>query len=214
MNQDLKRYTTSDFDEFPKEFRRNFMNCLSGFKSLCLCGTMNKEGLPNLSLISSVIHVGANPPLMGMLMRPETVQRDTIENIRKSGVFTLNHVNPKILEAAHQASARYPTGVSEFEETNLTPLLYDKFSAPFVQESVLRIGLHFQERHTILANATTLYVGKVVMIEVDEEVIRKDGFIDLEGLGSLTASGLDSYHSTNQIKRLSYARPGQISSEL
>lgn len=214
MHSDLHRFITSDFAEFPKEFRRNFMNCLSGFKSLCLCGTMDQEGVPNLSLISSVIHVGANPPLMGMLMRPETVQRDTIENIRKSGVFTLNHVNPEIMEAAHQASARYPVDVSEFEETNLTPLIYDKFSAPFVKESVLRIGLSFQERHTILANATTLIVGKIVVVETNERAIGEDGFIDLEELNSLTVSGLDSYHSTRQIKRLSYARPGQVSTEL
>ncbi len=147
-------------------------------------------------------------------MRPETVQRDTIENIRKSGVFTLNHVNSEILEAAHQTSARYPVDVSEFEETNLTPLTYDKFSAPFVKESVLRIGLSFVERHNILANSTTLYVGKIEMIELDEAAIRDDGFIDLEDLGSITVSGLDSYHTTNRIKRLSYARPGQISSEI
>lgn len=209
MNPDLTRFTSSDFKELPKEFRRNFMNCLSGFKSLCLCGTMNQEGVPNLSVISSVIHVGANPPLMGMLMRPETVQRDTIENIRISGVYTLNHVNPAILEAAHQTSGRYPAGVSEFEETQLTPVIYDGFPAPFVQESVLRIGLRFEERHSILANATTLFVGKIVMIEMDETAIGEDGFIDLERLGSLTVSGLDSYHSTTRLKRLSYARPGQ-----
>lgn len=214
MSQDLTRHTSSDFAEFPKEFRRNFMNCLSGFKSLCLCGTMDQEGVPNLSLISSVIHVGANPPLMGMLMRPETVQRDTIDNIRKSGVFTLNHVNPGILEAAHQASARYPAGMSEFEATNLTPVVYEKFPAPFVEESVLRIGLNFQERHTILANATTLIVGKIVVVETAERAIGEDGFIDLEELNTLTVSGLDSYHATRQIKRLSYARPGQISTEL
>ncbi len=214
MHSDLKRFITSDFAEFPKEFRRNFMNCLSGFKSLCLCGTMDQEGGPNLSLISSVIHVGANPPLMGMLMRPETVQRDTIENIRKSGVFTLNHVNPEIMDAAHQASARYPVDVSEFEETNLTPLIHDKFPAPFVKESVLRIGLSFQERHTILANATTLIVGKIVVVETSERAIGEDGFIDLEELNTLTVSGLDSYHATRKIKRISYARPGQISTEL
>lgn len=190
------------------------MNCLSGFKSLCLCGTMNEDGIPNLSLISSVIHVGANPPLMGMLMRPETVQRDTIENIRQTGVFTLNHVLPSFVEGAHQASGRYPVGVSEFEEAKLTPLIYDQFSAPFVQESVLRIGLQFEERHTILSNATTLFVGKIVVIETDDTAIGSDGFIDLEQLESVTVSGLDSYHSTSRLKRLSYARPGQKATEL
>jgi hypothetical protein len=33
-----------------------------------------------------------------------------------------------------------------------------------------------------------------------------DGFIDLENAGTITVSGLDSYHSTKKIERLSYAK--------
>jgi hypothetical protein len=34
-----------------------------------------------------------------------------------------------------------------------------------------------------------------------------DGFIDLEKANTITCSGLDSYHKTIQLDRLSYAKP-------
>jgi hypothetical protein len=37
-----------------------------------------------------------------------------------------------------------------------------------------------------------------------------DGFVDLEKAGTLTCSGLDSYHKTARIARLSYAKPDQV----
>lgn len=214
MTSPLKRFTGRDFESFPKEYRRNFINCLSGFKSLCLCGTSNPEGTTNLSLISSVIHVGANPPLMAMLMRPSTVQRDTVENIMATGLFTLNHVHPNFVDKAHQSSARYPSEVSEFEATGLRPVLYEGFSAPFVEESVLRIGLKFCERHIITTNATMLIVGEVLVVETAYEAVGEDGFIDLDILQSVTVSGLDSYHAASRIKRLAYAKPDQQVTEI
>lgn len=214
MTSSLKRFTGRDFESFQKEYRRNFVNCLSGFKSLCLCGTSDPEGGTNLSLISSVIHVGANPPLMAMLMRPVTVQRDTVENIIQTGVFTLNHVQPDILNQAHQSSARYPSEISEFDVTGLTPVVYEGFSAPFVKESALRIGLKFRERHVITTNATMLIVGEIVVVETVDDAVGSDGFIDLEKLRSMTVSGLDSYHNTNRVKRLSYAKPDQAIQEI
>lgn len=214
MTTPLQRFIGADIDSLSKQYRRNFINCLSGFKSLCLCGTSSPEGSHNLSLISSVIHVGANPPLMAMLMRPATVQRDTVENIMQTGVFSLNHVHPDMVNQAHQASARYPSEVSEFDETGLTPVVYQGFSAPFVEESLLRIGLKFRERHLITTNATMLIVGEILVVETVGEAVSEDGFIDLELLNSLTVSGLDSYHCTRRIKRLSYAKPDQSLREI
>ena len=34
-----------------------------------------------------------------------------------------------------------------------------------------------------------------------------DGFVDIEKANSITCSGLDSYHKTIQLDRLSYAKP-------
>ena len=126
-----------------------FINSLSGFKSANLVGTADKSQLSNLAMVSSVVHLGANPPLLGMVMRPNSPVRGTLKNILDTGVYTLNHVNLDIHEQAHQASARYDEDVSEFDEVGLTEQWQDGFHAPFVQESHIKMGMKFRERHTL-----------------------------------------------------------------
>jgi hypothetical protein len=63
------------------------------------------------------------------------------------------------------------------------------------------------ERIDLTINGTILLIGEIANIYVPDAIIRDDGFIDLEAAGTLTSSGLDSYHRTQQIARLSYAKP-------
>lgn len=184
------------------------INSVSGFKALALVGTVDREGHSNLSLISSIIHVGANPSLLGMLMRPHLVPRHTIENIETSHHFTINHVREDIFEQAHQTSARYPREVSEFTAGDLTEEYSKIHPAPYVLESFVKIGLKFVERHQIIANATQFIVGEIIELSVPTVGIKEDGFVDLEALGTLTVSGLDSYHKTQSLGRLPYAKTG------
>ncbi|TAE44770.1 MAG: flavin oxidoreductase, partial [Bacteroidetes bacterium] len=104
-----------------REFRRNFVNGLSGFKSLNLAGTVSATGQTNLAIMNSAMHVGADPPLMGLLIRPAVTPRHTLQNLLETGFFTLNHVTEALYVQAHQTSARYPAEVSEFEAVGLTP---------------------------------------------------------------------------------------------
>ena len=90
-----------------ERFRVFFVNALSGFKSANLVGTTSRDGHDNLAMFSSVVHLGANPPLLGMVSRPHSVRRDTLENIRATGYYTINHVHQSFFESAHQAAARY-----------------------------------------------------------------------------------------------------------
>lgn len=204
----------TDILALPKEYRRNLINCLSGYKSFCLCGTKSEDGITNLSVISSVIHVGANPPLVGMLMRPPVVPRDTLTNLLETGFFTLNHVNETFYQQAHQSSGRYSAEVSEFTETGLTEAYSDLHPAPYVAEASVQIGLSFQERYDIQANGTVFIVGRVLEVRVPEGSVGEDGFLDLEKTGSLTVNGLDGYGKVERIARLSYAKPGKEISQL
>lgn len=203
------RYSSQDINAFDKDFRRNFINCLSGFKSLNLCGTISLASQSNLSLLNSVMHIGANPPLMGMIMRPHVVERHTIENIQQTGAYTINMVAASFYPAAHQASARYPRAVSEFEAVGLTPLFQAPHLAPYVAEAPIKIGLSFAERHEIQANATQLIVGKIEEVFIDETAVREDGFIDLLALKAMAGGGLDGYYQVQSLKRLAYAKPDQ-----
>ncbi|MHA7128905.1 flavin reductase family protein [Algoriphagus namhaensis] len=186
-------------------YRRNLINCLSGYKSLNLIGTQNREGKTNLAPFSQVFHVGANPPMVGILFRPHSVQRDTLENILETKSFTLNHVTPDFCQAAHWTSARWED--SEFERTGIDSTYLDGFFAPFVAESPLKVACELIETHTLKVNDTVLLIGSIEHIYVNEKGLRADGSLDLNALETVTVSGLDEYHRGVRIARYGYAKP-------
>jgi flavin reductase (DIM6/NTAB) family NADH-FMN oxidoreductase RutF len=154
-----------------------------------------------------VVHIGANPPYLGMIFRPLTVPRDTYNNIKATGVYTINHVHAGIRERAHQTSARFPAGVSEFEACGLTPETTPTLQAPYVAESRVKIGLAYEEEHTVRANETILLVGRVLEIRLPEKILGEDGYVDLAAAGSLALTGLEGYHEVSPPIRLPYAQP-------
>lgn len=192
-----------------KNKRVQFINSLGGFKSVSLIGTSDLDGNENLAIFSSIFHIGANPPLIGLIFRPSPPERNTYNNIINTGFYTINHINESIYRQAHQTSARYDQTESEFEITNLKPEYKDNFFAPYVAESNIQLGIEFKEKITIPINNTTMIIGEITQIYIPENCLSEDGFVDIEKANSITCSGLDSYHKTVQLDRLSYAKPYQ-----
>lgn len=206
--------TASALQQLDSRTRINTINSLSGFKSASLIGTVNGQGGYNLAIISSVVHLGADPALVGFIARPHVTRRDTLENILATGVYTINHIHDGIIAQAHQTSARYDADISEFEATGLTPLITDHSAAPYVKESHIRYSLRFVEKLDIAANGTHLIIGEVSEIQLPDNSIDASGKIDLEAAGTVAISGLDEYHSTRTLNRFSYAKPDQPLSSL
>lgn len=206
----MQKYITSeDILSMDKHNRTHLINSLGGFKSVALVGTCDVEGHTNLAIFSSIFHLGANPPLIGLIFRPTPPERNTYNNLLETGFYTLNHIHEGIYKQAHQTSARYDKNLSEFDQTGLNPVYKNNFQAPFVEESHIQIGLVFREKIDISINNTTLIIGEIVQIYIPENGLLHDGFVDLEKANSITCSGLDSYHKTIQLDRLSYAKPNE-----
>ena len=200
-------YSNADLSQLDKRFRTNLINSLTGFKSVSLVGTQSSEGEHNLAIFSQIIHVGANPPLIGILFRPHTVPRHTLENILDTTFFTINHIRGSFIEQAHQTSARWD--ISEFTGTGLTPESSDEFEAPFVAEATIKIGLTYVEHYTLQCNKTVFLVGEIQKVNLPANCIGSDGFVDLVKAESITCSGLDAYHEVKRPTRLAYAKPNQ-----
>ena len=202
----MKSFTLNDIMAMDKRFRTTFINSIAGFKSLNLVGTINEAGETNLAVFNSIFHVGANPPYLGMVFRPNEVERHTLENILSKKQYTFNHVHADIIRAAHQTSARYSKECSEFAASGLTPYYSQNIFAPYVQESRVKIGLAFKEKIDVKINKTIIIMGEIVEIIIDEMAIETDGYVDLEKLNTCTVAGLDAYFTVNKIERLSYAK--------
>ncbi len=191
--------------QYESRYRALFINSLAGIKQAFLIGTKSKEGVSNLAIFNSLIHIGANPPLWGFVSRPDVVDRDTLKNILETKYYTINYVAASDFEKAHQTSAKYAREVSEFEACGFTEAYNSNFHAPFIAEAPIKVAMKFEEKMDITINNTILLIGSIEHIEVNESVISTDGFVALEKLNTLACSGLDAYYETRFIDRLSYA---------
>ena len=207
MEEELSKFSAIDIQQMEQRYRATFMNSLSGFKSVCLVGTINKLQQTNLAIFNSLVHVGANPPLVGFIVRPSTTERHTLENILDTGYYTINQITPAIYMQAHQTSARYDRQISEFDAVNLTSEFRDEFTAPFVKKSVVKFGLQFKEQIDFAINGTSFIIGEITQVYLPKSIVEQDGFLDLEAAQTITCLGLGSYYTTKKLGRLPYAKP-------
>ena len=187
--------------------RTHFINTLSGFKSVSLIGTINKVGQANLAIFSNLVHIGADPALIGFVNRPTEAAPHTLANIQATEFYSVNHIHPGIYEKAHQTSAKYPEHISEFEAVGLTPLFRPGISAPFVEESHIQYLLKLEEVIPIKLNGTFLVVGSLQQAFIPAEIMDEDGYLSIEKANSLCSLGINGYYETKFLDKLPYAKP-------
>ena len=134
-----------DIEQLEQRYRTAFINSLAGFRQAVLVGTKSVDGNTNLAIFNSLIHLGANPALFGLISRPNGEQRHTLQNILETKEYSLNYVHASQYEKAHQTSAHYDKGVSEFEKVGFKEQYYSSCYAPFVEDAVVKIALKFEE---------------------------------------------------------------------
>lgn len=196
----------ADIESMDKSFRTNLINHLTGAKAVHLMGTYNEQHQSNLAIFSNVIHIGANPAMMGVLFRPVGADSHSYKNIQANKRFTLNQIPLSMVPQAHQTSARYPLGKSEFDACGIEEECIPEFDGPFVKNSLVKIGLTWEEEHLIKSNQTVLLVGKIQYISIHDSVLLPNGHIDLDVAQSVSAGGLDTYYQVKKLAQFPYAK--------
>jgi flavin reductase (DIM6/NTAB) family NADH-FMN oxidoreductase RutF len=205
----MKHVSKQEILKMDKIYRLNLVNSCTGYKSANLIATRSSEGIANVAIFSSVTHLGSNPPLLGFILRPTTVPRNTYQNIRSSGLFTVNHVGAAQIADAHHTSAKYPYEISEFDKTALEPEYKAAFDAPFVKNSAVQIGCRLVNEYPIEENGCSLLVASIEQLYFNEELVEKDGFLRLDRAKTVSVNGLDGYALPALLDRFEYARPTQ-----
>ena len=201
-------YTKSEIKDLNRIKRLRLMNSITGIKSANLIGTISESGNSNLAIFSSVVHLGSDPALIGFVMRPNNnVKRDTLNNILETKHFTINHVNSNFVEKAHYTSLNFNQDQSEFDYCNLESFYIDNYSAPFVKESKVKIGLKLNEIIPIKSNGCKFIIGEVEHILIDNSIdLITDGSINLENSNAVGVGGLNSYYLMKKIVELPFPR--------
>ncbi|MDG2111827.1 MAG: flavin reductase family protein [Actinomycetota bacterium] len=157
-------------------------------------GSYGADRVPNLAPYSFFNAVASNPPvvLFSTGVSDDHI-KDSLANVRRSGVFTTNLVDHDLSVAMNTSAAEVPPDVDEFEKAGLTIQEFGNVGAPGVAEAkavleckVVR-EIEFGEdtpRHIVT-------FGEVVAFHVADEVL--DGTridpVALDALGRLAGMG-------------------------
>ena len=203
----MLHFTKEQIQNLPKINRLNLVNSCTGYKSANLIGTKSKNGKTNLAIFSSITHLGSDPALLGFILRPATVPRNSYSNLKETGYFTVNHITDEIIAQAHQTSAAYDFGISEFDITGLKEMYHDGINEPFVAKSPVQILCKYVSEYLIKENNCIHIIASIETIFCNEKLLRNDNWLQLENGNVVAINGLDGYCLPKLIDRFEYARP-------
>ena len=203
----MQYFSLENINALKHLYKINLINSCSGFKSANLIGTKSKDGIENVAVFSSVTHVGSNPPILGFFSRPTTFTRNTYNNIKETGVYTINPIHELNFEEAHHTSAKYESGVSEFDKTTLVSEYKTDCHAPFVKDAPIQLQMKFVGEYNIKENGTILVLGEIQGLFIKDGLVTYDGFINLSQANIASINGLDGYAFPKLKERLPYQRP-------
>ncbi|WP_124979999.1 flavin reductase family protein [Nonlabens xiamenensis] len=203
-------YSLDQIQHMERFDRANLVNCITGFKSANLLATRSKDGVDNVAIFSSVLHLGSDPALFGFVQRPlGHGAGNTYKNLKETGEISLNHVSQDLVTKAHQSSAKYDPNISEFEVLGIERLDREPHEVPFVQAAPVQVAAVYENEYFLQENKCIFVICRITDIYLDKGLQSKDGWVDLTAAGSMVVNGLDGYASAKGGTRFSYAQVGK-----
>ena len=131
---------TQEIYSWNHKYRLKFINSISGYKGAHLIGSKGKNGITNLAIFNSIVHISSDPARIGFIVRPLSVPRDTYNNIIDTGYFTINHVHKSFVEQAHFTSLKLENTESEFMYATSKNNLFQIFTPLSLLRAMLKLG--------------------------------------------------------------------------
>ena len=202
----MKHISREEISNMEKIERLNLINSCTGYKSANLIATKSLDGKSNVGIFSSITHLGSHPAMIGFIMRPTTVPRDTYKNIRETGFFTVNHITVDMIADAHHTSANYDLGISEFDKTNLEEEYKNDIDIPFVKGSPVQLYCKYMNEYYIKENDTIHVIASIENLFFEEDLKHEDGWLQIDRGNVIAINGLDGYCLPKLVDRFQYAR--------
>lgn len=135
-------------------------------------GSVSEDGTPNLAPFSFFNCVSGAPPLF-VFSAGRSVRKDTLNNVRATGEFTINIVTEEVVEAMNATSASVEEDVNEFELAGLTSVPSTVVRPPMVGECKANIECKVTNITDIgdVDNGNALIVGEGLVFHIDDQLL-------------------------------------------
>ncbi|MBK7808104.1 MAG: flavin reductase family protein [Saprospiraceae bacterium] len=148
-------------------------------RPIAFVSTLDENGIENLAPYSFFNAFSSNPPIVVFSSNRRVTDnstKDTLHNVRVSGECVVNVVPYSIVRQMSLASVEFPSSVSEFAKTGLTPEPSETVSAPRVMESPVNMECKVKEIIPLgeKGGAGHLIICEVKLIAISESVLNGD----------------------------------------
>jgi flavin reductase (DIM6/NTAB) family NADH-FMN oxidoreductase RutF len=155
-----------------------------------LVGTYDPEGRPNVMTAAWAGICCSKPPCLAVSLRKATY---SYGNIVARQAFTISIPSEAHLKEADYVGIASGRDLDKFARVKFTPVESDLVDAPYVAECPLI--LECKLIHTLEIGLHTLFVGEIVDVKADEEVLGDRGLPDIEKVKPLVyAPEVRTYH--------------------
>jgi flavin reductase (DIM6/NTAB) family NADH-FMN oxidoreductase RutF len=154
-------------------------------------GTYDAAGKPNIMTIAWGGICCSQPPCMAVSIRKATY---SYGNIVERKAFTINVPSEEHAEKADYAGMVSGRNQDKFAATGLTPVKAEFVDAPYVKEFPMILECRLLQ--TVEIGLHTQFIGEVVDVKVDEEVLSDKGLPQIEKIRPFVFSPeVRAYHA-------------------
>jgi flavin reductase (DIM6/NTAB) family NADH-FMN oxidoreductase RutF len=174
-------------------------------RPIAFVSSLSPGGVVNLAPFSFFNAVCAEPPIVSFCPGVRIPPKDTLANVRANGEFVVNVVGADIAHQMNACALEYPSEVSEFAESGLTPVASDLIRPPRVAESRVSMECRVIDIIDVSRRAlgASLVLGEVVRFHIDDEIVN-DFRIDpgkLDAIGRMGGRGYTFTRDRFEIRR-------------
>lgn len=138
-------------------------------------GTYDVAGKPNIMTIAWGGICCSQPPCMAVSLRKATYSHG---NIVERKAFTINVPSEEHAKKADYAGMVSGRNTDKFASTGLTPVRAEFVDAPYVKEFPMILECRLLQ--TVEIGLHTQFIGEVLDVKVDEEVLSEKGLPQIE----------------------------------
>ena len=138
---------------------------------------VDSNGKPNIITLAWVGVVCSDPPMLGLSIRPHRYSYGLIEASRE---FVVNIPTVEILKETDFCGVVSGKDDDKFSETGLTAEPAEKVKPPLIRECPVNIECIVKDK--IPLGVHHLFLGEVVSVHVDQDVLDEKGRIDFSKL--------------------------------
>lgn len=140
-----------------------------------LVGSYDKDGKPNLATIAWGGICSSDPPAVTVSLRKA---RYSYDSIMERKAFTINIPSEAFAKEADYAGIASGRNADKFAAAGLTPVKSELVEAPYVAEFPLVLECRLIQ--TVEVGVHTQFIGEIVDVKADEEILDGSGAIDAQ----------------------------------